>query len=61
MSDELVPDPLATLDQTLASQGDFAKIIRAYYVGLVAAGFAPQEALYLTSTYQTSLVPRRRI
>ena len=55
MSDEM-PDPLAEFDQTLRGMADMAKATRAYYLGLVAAGFTAPEALQLTVAWQLAVM-----
>ena len=45
---EPIVDPLAKMDQALAGMGDLAKIIRAFYLGLLSEGFTEQQALILT-------------
>lgn len=46
------PDWIAQLDQAMSGLADMAKMLRAYHVGLVDAGFSPEEALTLTAQFQ---------
>lgn len=58
MEPDDIPDPLAALDQSLASCATFAKLVRAFYIGLIIEGFMPNEALYLADGYQTALIQK---
>jgi hypothetical protein len=49
-------DPIATSDQNLAEQRDFAHLIRCYYDALLKEGFERDDALILTGAYQGSVI-----
>ena len=56
MSDDPINDPLAAMDQLLAGMKDMAKIVRAFHVETVEAGFDPAEAIHLTSVFAIRLI-----
>lgn len=52
MPDDPEPaDPLAELDQALAALVTRAKIVRVYFIGLLAEGFDAEQAFTLTRDY----------
>jgi hypothetical protein len=52
MSDDDDPvDPIAALDQGIAGLGTRARVIRAYYNGLVEHGFTDEQTFQLTRDY----------
>lgn len=56
MSDDEIPDPLAALDQLLATVADVAKVVGAYYHALREQGFTDVQALELTVVYQLAIL-----
>lgn len=52
MSDDDIPDPLAALDQGLASLTLRARILRHYFEALTTQGFNDEQAMDLTRDYQ---------
>jgi hypothetical protein len=54
--DDAPPDLIARFDQNLAEQRDFASLIRHYYTALIAEGFGPDDAIFLTGGYQASVL-----
>ena len=54
--EDLPPDPIAQLDQTLRAMGDIATLLRGFYDALLTAGFEPTAALFLVANYHTALI-----
>lgn len=50
------PDPLAQMDQWLASIGDLTNVIWTYYTHSLARGFNETQALILAGQYQQILL-----
>jgi hypothetical protein len=56
VNEDETPDPLAQLDQALAEMATMAKLLRAHYCAMIAAGFAVEQAIALTLSYQATIV-----
>lgn len=46
--DDAIPDPVANMDQALASAGDVARLASGLYGAFQAEGFNDAQAIYLT-------------
>ncbi len=49
------PDPIAALDQALASVPNLVKLVGSYFTMLLAVGFTREEALQMTLSFQVLL------
>ncbi len=47
-------------DQRMAAMAPLAGIIFSHFAAMKAAGFTPQEALYMTANYQSALIGKHK-
>jgi hypothetical protein len=54
-SNEPIPNPIAEMDQSLATLRTVARVMWTYHSALVSVGFTAEQSLSLTIAYQTGL------